>query len=175
MLIGRHIVEYEQGGKEKAEYGSFLFEQLSKDLTKLYGKGFSRANLLYMRKLCLTFPKSETLSNVLSWSHYFEILPSDNDLEINFYAKQTEKENWSVRELKRQMKSMFFHRLALSKDKKGVLDLAKQGQEIQKTEDILNEFVSQLFQERGKRRRRQPTNRNSFRSRQRPRFGGIRN
>ena len=90
-LVGRHIVEFEQGGKEKAEYGSFLFEQLSKDLTQLYGKGFSRANLLYMRKLYLTFPKSETLSNVLSWSHYFEILRSDNELEISFYAKQSEK------------------------------------------------------------------------------------
>ena len=69
-LIGRHIVEFEQGGKEKAEYGTFLFEQLSKDLTRLYGKGFSRANLLYMRKLYLNFPKSETLSNVLTWSFY---------------------------------------------------------------------------------------------------------
>lgn len=138
-LIGRHIVEFEQGGKEKAEYGSFLFEQLSKDLTQLYGKGFSRANLLYMRKLYLVFPKSETLSNVLSWSHYFEILRSDNELEIKFYLKQTEKENWSVRELKRQMKSMLFHRLALSKDKKGVLKLSEQGQEIQQAEDILKD------------------------------------
>lgn len=145
-LIGRHIVEYEQGGKEKAEYGSFLFEQLSKDLTRLYGKGFSRANLLYMRKLYLTFPKSETLSNVLSWSHYFEILRSENKLEINFYARQTEKENWSVRELKRQMKSMLFHRLALSKDKKSVLELSHQGQEIQKAEDILKDpFVLEFL------------------------------
>lgn len=138
-LIGRHIVEYEQGGKEKAVYGSFLFEQLSKDLTKLYGKGFSRANLLYMRKLYLAFPKSETLSNVLSWSHYFEILRSDNELEINFYSKQSEKENWSVRELKRQMKSMLFHRLAVSKDKNGILELSKKGQEIQKPEDLLKD------------------------------------
>ncbi len=138
-LVGKHIVEFEQGGKEKAEYGSFLFEQLSKDLTKLYGKGFSRSNLLYMRKLYLTFPKSETLSNVLSWSHYFEILRLDNDLEINFYKKQTEKENWSVRELKRQMKSMLFHRLAMSRDKKGILELAEQGQEIQKADDILKD------------------------------------
>lgn len=138
-LVGKHIVEFEQGGKEKAEYGSFLFEHLSKDLTKLYGKGFSRSNLLYMRKLYLTFPKSETLSNVLSWSHYFEILRLDNDLEINFYKKQTEKENWSVRELKRQMKSMLFHRLAVSKDKKGILELAEQGQEIQKADDILKD------------------------------------
>jgi predicted nuclease of restriction endonuclease-like (RecB) superfamily len=138
-LIGRHIVEFEQGGKEKAEYGSFLFEQLSKDLTQLYGKGFSRANLLYMRKLYLEFPKSETLSNVLSWSHYFEILRSENELEISFYSKQAEKENWSVRELRRQIKSMLFHRLALSKDKNGVLELSKQGQEIQKADDILKD------------------------------------
>lgn len=138
-LVGRHIVEYEQGGKEKAEYGSFLFEQLSKDLTKRYGKGFSRANLLYMRKLYLTFSKSETLSNVLSWSHYFEILRSDNDLEISFYTKQAEKENWSVRELKRQMKSMLFHRLALSKDKKSILKLSEQGQEVQSANDILKD------------------------------------
>ncbi|MBA4301912.1 MAG: hypothetical protein C0433_17690 [Cyclobacterium sp.] len=138
-LIGRHIVEFEQGGKEKAEYGSFLFEQLSKDLTSLYGKGFSRANLLYMRKLYLTFPISETLSNVLSWSHYFEILRSEHELEISFYSKQAEKENWSVRELKRQMKSMLFHRLAMSKDKKGVLELSKKGQEIQKADDILKD------------------------------------
>ncbi len=73
-LIGLHVVEYEQGGNEKSEYGSFLFDQLSKDLTRLYGKGFSRANLLYMRKIYLTFPIREILSNVLSWSHYFEIL-----------------------------------------------------------------------------------------------------
>jgi predicted nuclease of restriction endonuclease-like (RecB) superfamily len=138
-LIGRHIVEFEQGGKEKAEYGSFLFEQLSKDLTRLYGRGFSRANLLYMRKLYLTFSKSETLSNVLSWSHYFEILRCDNELEIGFYTKRAEKENWSVRELKRQMKSMLFHRLALSRDRKGVLELSEQGQEIQKADDILKD------------------------------------
>ncbi len=138
-LIGRHIVEFEQGGDVKAEYGSFLFEQLSKDLTRRYGKGFSRSNLLYMRKLYLVFPKSETLSNVLSWSHYFEILRSENDLEISFYTKQAEKENWSVRELKRQMKSMLFHRLALSKDKKGVLQLSEQGQEIQTVEDIIKD------------------------------------
>ncbi|QPH39313.1 PDDEXK nuclease domain-containing protein [Pedobacter endophyticus] len=138
-LIGRYIVEFEQNGKEKAAYGTFLFEKLSKDLTQLYGKGFSRSNLLYMRKLYISFPKSETLSNVLTWSHYFEILKSDEDLEINFYLKQCEKENWSVRELKRQMKSMLFHRLALSKDKQGIVELSQQGQEIQQAKDILKD------------------------------------
>ena len=66
-LIGQHIVEFEQKGNQKAEYGSQLFQRLSKDLTLAYGKGFSRSNLLYMRKLYQCFPISETLSHLLSW------------------------------------------------------------------------------------------------------------
>ena len=148
-LIGRHIVEFEQGGKEKSDYGSQLLDQLAKDLSERYGKGFSRSNVFQIRQFYLRFSKIQTLSgqfeksgtpsNVLSWSHYVEILKADSDFEISFYAKQSEKENWSVRELKRQMKSMLFHRLALSKDKKGVLKLSEQGQEIQKSEDILKD------------------------------------
>ncbi len=137
--IGHHIVEFEQGGKEKAEYGTQLFERLSIDLTAMYGKGFSRSNLVYMRKLYLSFQISETLSHLLTWSHYFEILKSDSDLEISFYSKQCEKENWSVRELKRQMKSMLFHRLALSKDKEGVMKLAMEGMTSLNAEDIIKD------------------------------------
>jgi len=137
--IGQHIVEFEQGGKVKAEYGTELLDRLSKDLTLEFGKGFSRSNLVYMRKFYLAFSKSETLSHQLSWSHYFEILKADNNLEINFYTKQCAKENWSVRELKRQMKSLLFHRLALSKDKAGVLEIAEQGAKIQKPADIIKD------------------------------------
>ena len=137
--IGHHIVEFEQGGKEKAEYGTQLFERLSIDLTAMYGKVFSRSNLVYMRKLYLSFQISETLSHLLTWSHYFEILKSDSDLEISFYSKQCEKENWSVRELKRQMKSMLFHRLALSKDKEGVMKLAMEGMTSLNAEDIIKD------------------------------------
>lgn len=122
--IGKYIVEYEQYGSEKAEYGSNLVNRLSADLSRLYGKGFSKSNLLYMRKFYVYFPKGGTLSHLLSWSHYYEILKADDPLEISFYTKECEKEGWSVRELKRQMKSMLFHRLALSKDKEGVLRLA---------------------------------------------------
>lgn len=86
--VGQYIVEFEQGGKEKAEYGSFLFDQPSKHLTAQYGKGFSRANLLYMRKLYLAFPKRETPSNVLGWSHYFEILRSDDKEGVLALAQQ---------------------------------------------------------------------------------------
>jgi predicted nuclease of restriction endonuclease-like (RecB) superfamily len=144
--IGQHIVEYEQGGNEKADYGSQLLDRLSKDLTAHYGKGFGRSNIFYMRKLYLSFPICGTVSHKLSWSHYYEILKADSELEISFYTKQSEKENWSVRELKRQMRSMLFHRLALSKDKDAVLKLAQEGQEIQRAEDILREpFVLEFL------------------------------
>jgi predicted nuclease of restriction endonuclease-like (RecB) superfamily len=137
--IGQHIVEFEQKGNEKAEYGTQLFERLSKDLTLVYGKGFSRSNLLYMRKLYQVFPISETLSHLLTWSHYFEILKADNPLEISFYSKQSEHERWSVRELKRQMRSSLFERLALSKDKEGVLKLANEGHIVETADDLIKD------------------------------------
>ena len=130
--IGKYIVEFEQAGNKKAEYGKELLTKLSKDLTLEYGKGFSRSNLFQIRAFYLRFSKIQTVSGQfnkneplslkLSWSHYVELLKTDDDLEISFYLKQCEKENWSVRELKRQMKSMLFHRLALSKDKKGIYE-----------------------------------------------------
>jgi hypothetical protein len=75
--IGKYIVEFEQKGNERAEYGTELLDRLSKDLTATYGKGFSRSNLVYIRKLYFIFPIGETLSHQLSWSHYFEILKAD--------------------------------------------------------------------------------------------------
>ena len=137
--IGRHIVEFEQGGKAKAQYGAELLDNLAKDLTAQYGKGFSRSNLFQVRMFYLKFPKIQTLSGKLSWSHYTEIIKADSDLEIGFYTKQCENENWSVRELKRQMKSLLFHRIALSKDKRGVLEMSKQGVQTQKPEDIVKD------------------------------------
>jgi predicted nuclease of restriction endonuclease-like (RecB) superfamily len=137
--IGQHIVEFEQNGNERAEYGSQLFDRLSKDLTTSYGKGFGRSNLLYMRKLYQTFPIRGTLSHVLTWSHYYEILKAENPLEISFYSKQSENERWSVRELKRQMRSSLFERLALSKDKEGVLRLAKEGHVVETADDLMKD------------------------------------
>lgn len=137
--IGKHIVEFEQKGNERAEYGSNLINRLSRDLTERYGKGFGKSNLLYIRKFYLTFPKSGTVSHLLTWSHFYEILKKDDPMEIDFYVKQCEIEGWSVRELKRQMQSMLFHRLALSKDKEQVLKLSHEGQQVQKPEDILRD------------------------------------
>ncbi|MBQ3760000.1 MAG: hypothetical protein II876_11165, partial [Synergistaceae bacterium] len=135
--IGRQIVEFEQGGSAKAEYGSELISRLSRDLTEMFGKGFSHSNLVYMRKLYLSYQKSQTLSNFLSWSHYIELLKIDDPLERSFYEKEAEKEHWGVRELKRQMKSMLFHRLALSTDREEVIRLAREGEIIERPEDIL--------------------------------------
>ena len=84
---------------------------LSKDLTLRNGKGFSRSNLTYMRKFYLAFPKCETVSHKLTWSHYFELLKCDDKMEFQFYFNEAEKEGWKVRELKRQMKSSLFQRL----------------------------------------------------------------
>ncbi len=136
---GKYIVEFEQKGKERAQYGANLINRLAKDLTMLRGKGFSKSNILYMRKLYIAFPKSETLSHLLSWSHYFEILKSGSELELQFYYNSCINEKWTVRELKRQMKSSLFERLALSTDKKGVLELATRGHQIQRPEDIIRD------------------------------------
>lgn len=136
---GRHIVEFEQKGNHRAEYGKQLINRLSKDLTLRRGKGFSRSNLIYMRKLYLCFPKSETLSHLLTWSHYFELLKCDDPLELKFYFNEAIKQKWKVRELKRQIRSSLFQRLALSTDKEGVLALAESGHQILTAEDIIHD------------------------------------
>jgi len=137
--IGRQIVEFEQRGEEKAEYGSTLLVRLSEDLKIGYGKGFSRRNILDMRRFYLTYPKWQTVSAKLSWSHYVVLLSVDDTLERSFYEKQCIKEKWSVRELKRQINTALFHRIALSKDKEGVLELAKKGQLVERADDLIKD------------------------------------
>ncbi len=138
-LIGKEIVEYEQQRNQKGDLGTPLFEKLTKDLSDKHGKTLSRSNLFYIRKLFLKYPDSETLSHKLSWSHYFELLKIDDDMERGFYEKQTILESWSVRELKRQKKSALFHRLALSRDKEGILKLSSEGQIVEKPEDLIRD------------------------------------
>ncbi|MFH0978997.1 MAG: DUF1016 N-terminal domain-containing protein [Candidatus Woesearchaeota archaeon] len=117
-LIGKEIVEYEQKGSKRAQYGTKLLENISRDLTKIYGKGFSVDNIENMRRFYLCFKNSETLSRKLSWSAYCLILRLDNHLAREFYI--IEAENWSVRELERQINSMLFERISKDlKDKCG--------------------------------------------------------
>ena len=134
--IGKYIIEFEQKGKEQATYGQQLMENLSKDLKLRFGRGFSRSNLNYMRLFYIKYPKSETVSHKLTWSHYFELLKIEDNLTRAFYEKQAIIENWTVRELKRQKRTGLFHRLAVSKDKNKVLELSKQGQIVRSEKDL---------------------------------------
>ncbi|MFN0034401.1 MAG: PDDEXK nuclease domain-containing protein [Saprospiraceae bacterium] len=137
--IGRHIVEFEQGGAEHAVYGSQLLERLSKDLSHQLGRGFNRSNLIYMRLVFIKYPDANNLSHELTWAHYVELIKIDHDLERSFYEKQTALERWTVRELKRQKDAALFLRLAASGDKAGVLKLANQGKIIEQPEDLLRD------------------------------------
>ncbi|MBG6185785.1 PDDEXK nuclease domain-containing protein [Flavobacterium sp. CAN_S2] len=175
--IGRMIVEEEQSGKERAEYGKQLLKGLSQQLTIEFGKGFSVANLENIRKFYLTYSISETVSRILqiqksqslngelnikipqpltgfsenqkmqslisffklTWSHYSFLMRIDDDKERRFYEIESEKYNWSVRELKRQYDSALYTRLALSRDAAGVLKLSEQGQIIEKPKDLIKD------------------------------------
>ncbi|MEO0734083.1 MAG: PDDEXK nuclease domain-containing protein, partial [Bacteroidota bacterium] len=137
--IGRYIVEYLQDGKERAKYGKQLLRLLSKDLSDTIGKGFSSDNLEKMRRFYQYYPISETLSRKLSWSHYFELLKIENDNKRAFYEKQCANERWSVRQLKRQKTSGLYERLARSKNKDELLELANKGQTVARPEDLIRE------------------------------------
>ena len=161
--IGRYIVEFEQSGKERAEYGRALLKKLSFDLTKSFGRGYSYRNLRQMRQFYISFPIWQTVSAnsqnsiwqtvsaqseltklqsviaKLSWSHFVRLLSVKDKNERNFYLIETAENNWSVRELDRQINSSLFERLLLSKDKPGVKELAEKGQIIEQISDVLKE------------------------------------
>ena len=171
--IGRMIVEEEQSGKDRAEYGKQILKGLSDELKKEFGKGFSIDNLENMRKFYLAYSISESLTRILqitnspslmtnsesvkleeiqttktqslisffklTWTHYVFLMRIEDEKERRFYEIESEKYNWSVRELKRQYDSALYTRLALSRDKEGVLKLSEQGQIIEKPKDIIKD------------------------------------
>ena len=187
--IGRMIVEEEQNGKDRAEYGKQVLKGLSEQLTTEFGKGFSIDILERIRKFYLVYSKSETLLRILNiqnsdtllrisenrksqslitelqneemqtlstefkrmdsitlisffkltWSHYTFLMRIDDEKERSFYEIESEKYNWSVRELKRQYDSALYTRLALSRDKEGILKLSKEGQIVEKPKDLIKD------------------------------------
>jgi len=137
--IGRNIVEFEQFGKEKAEYGSALLTNLAKDLKSKHGKGFSKSNIYLCRQFYLSYPIFQTVSGKLSWSHYAELLTISDEISRAFYEKQAVTENWSFREMKRQIESSLFQRLVVSKNKEEVLQLSHKGQVISDPEHIIKD------------------------------------
>lgn len=172
-LIGREIVEQEQQGQQRAEYGESLLKDLSRRLTKDVGKGFSLSNLKYIRQFYLGFPDLLTATSIshalrdqslssdqfttlsqskpnwqpgqlhpnLSWTHYRTLLRVENLNARAFYEIEALKNNWSARELERQISSLLFERLAQSIDKAGLMQLATEGQIIQTPSDIFKDPV----------------------------------
>jgi len=137
--IGRLIVEEEQKGTERARYGEYLTQRLSKDLIRKFGRGFTERNLWAMKQFYLTYPKLHALRAELTWTHYRILMRVEDDLARQFYEIESIKNNWSTRELDRQINSLLFERLALSKDKKKVMELTKRGQIIEKPEDMVKD------------------------------------
>lgn len=137
--IGRVIVEEEQQGKSKAEYGKKLLENLSKKLTQDFGKGFDSSNLWNIRKFFLMFPILDALRRELSWTHYRLLMRVDSESARNFYLQECAESRWSTRELDRQINSMLFERLIISKDKSKIKQLAEKGQIIESPKDAIKD------------------------------------
>ena len=154
--IGEYLVQYEQKGRDRAEYGAELLKRLSNDLISRFGKGFTERNLRAMRQFYLAYPqlqgyekmsriypeideKWHTTGAELSWSHYRILMRISEETKRSFYEIETVRNNWSVREMQRQINSMLFERIALSKDKEGVKELAKRGEIIAKPEDAIRD------------------------------------
>ena len=137
--IGRVIVE-KQGGNNKAEYGTALIKNLSKKMTKEFGKGFTVANLKNMRQFYLIFQKSYALRSELTWTHYRLLMRVENENARNFYIEECIKSNWSTRQLERQITTLFYERLLSSKDKEKVSkEIYKLEPQIKKAEDIIRD------------------------------------
>ena len=161
--IGKMIVEEEQQGKDRAEYGKQLIKGLSDKLTKEFGKGFSQRNIEQMRQFYLVYSKTQTLSAEfaqkktqtlsakseiqqtmsvkfeLSWSHYLKLMRIDDSEERRFYEIESIKNNWSIRELQRQYDSALYTRLALSRDKKKIKELSEKGLVLEKPKDAIKD------------------------------------
>jgi len=159
-LIGREMVEEEQRGKRRADYGQQLVAQLSAQLKLAYGRGWSPQNLFYMKQFYLAYPglmlpgdflhapRGESsawapglLHPHLAWMHYRTLLRIDRMMARDFYEIEAIRHAWSARELERQINSLLFDRLAKSRDKKGLMRLATKGQEVSQPIDILKDPV----------------------------------
>ena len=115
--VGRLIVEDEQNGKARAEYGKKVLDDLAERLTAEFGKGFTVTNLKYMRSFYLAFPIGHALRDELSWTHYRLLLRVENQDARNWYMNEAVAENWSSRQLERQISVLYYDRMMLSADK----------------------------------------------------------
>jgi len=137
--IGKEIVEEEQKGKKRAEYGKKVLEKLSQKLLADFGKGFDIKNLWNMRQFYQTYPILYAVRRELSWTHYRILMRVDKPEARAFYEVECVANNWSARELERQKGTFLYERLALSRGKKAVMKLARKGQELATYEDMIKD------------------------------------
>jgi predicted nuclease of restriction endonuclease-like (RecB) superfamily len=137
--IGRIIIEEEQKGRSRAEYGKKIISGLAQRLSAEFGKGFDERNLWFIRSFYVAYPKMNALRSELSWTHYRLLLRVEKPKARAFYEIETVNARWSTRELERQINSLLFERLALSRDKKGVMKLAQKGHEISTPTDLVKD------------------------------------
>ena len=125
--VGRMIVEEEQQGKERAEYGAFLIRNLSLRLTEEFGKGYTETNLRYFRQFYATFPAARSseirhsLRDELTWTHYRLLMRVEKPEARAWYLNEAADQNWNTRVLERQINSLYYERLKMSHDKKPVV------------------------------------------------------
>ena len=137
--IGKCIVEYEQNGQLRAEYGKSVIKYLSKRLTENFGKGFTSTNLKYMRQFYMTFPKGHAVSDQLSWTHYRILMKVNNETARAFYLNECAKANWSTRQLERQINSFFYERILSSRDKEAVNEEILEKEPSKSPEDFIKD------------------------------------
>lgn len=138
--LGKRIIEHEQQGKDQSNYGEYIIERLSNELSSEFGKGYSKRNLELIRKFYSTYRNAKSpISQSISWTHYLQLMRIANEDERTFYELETVTNKWSVRELSRQINSSLYERLCLSKDKKSVLKLAEKGQIVETASDIIKD------------------------------------
>lgn len=150
--IGRYIVEEEQQGAERAQYGKQLLQSLSEQLTERFGAGWSYSSLRQIRQFYLVYSDlTDSVRQItppqfsLSWSHYMILMRVENRDARSFYEIETKQQNWSVRQLSRQVGSSLYERLALSRDKREVMRLSTEGQTIEKPSDIIKNPITLEF------------------------------
>ena len=137
--IGRLIIEEEQRGEARADYGARLIADISRRLTAEFGKGFDRTNLQHMRSFFMNFPIRDAVRRELSWTHYRLLLRVEKPDARSFYEIEAVNARWSTRELERQINSLLFERLALSRDKSGVMALVAKGHAVSKPDELVKD------------------------------------
>lgn len=137
--IGRCIVEEEQGGQARAEYGKSLIKNLAKELEPEFGSGFGKRQLDYSKKFYLEFPIVHTLYAQLNWSQYKWLLDIPDKDKREYYIPETINNCWTARQMKRQINSMLYERLLLSNDKESVLAMARKEKKPEKPQEIVKD------------------------------------